>query len=101
MRQGLERQRGEDLADSVRFILVEFAGRAERGYPIVPPPTFLSGPGSVSAFTELEVPLDPTVEATLRRQADRYGTSADRLAGHAILTSLATYEALESSLATS
>jgi hypothetical protein len=99
MRQGLERQRGGNLEESVRFVLVEFAGRVERGYPIVPPPVFVS-PAAMPA-TELEVSLDPATEATLGAQAEVYGTSADRLAGHAILASLAAYEALESSLATS
>jgi hypothetical protein len=99
MRQGLERQRGEDLEESVRFVLVEFAGRVERGYPIVPPPDFLSP--ALRPQTQIEVAVGPAVEATLEAQAAIYGTSADRLAGHAILASLAAVESLESSLATS
>ena len=99
MRQGLEQQRGPDLERSVRFALVEFANRVDRGHPIVSPPDFL--PAARRSVQEIEVTLDPAVEATLTSEASRLGTTLDRLAGHAILASLAAYEALESTLITS
>jgi hypothetical protein len=96
-RAGLERREGSCLEESVRAAVVEFVDRLERGHLAISPPAFLP-PGREPA-TEIEVSLDPAVEATLRSEAIRLQTGPDRLAAHAVMIRLAELESLESKLA--
>jgi hypothetical protein len=95
MREGLERREGGCLEESVRAAVVEFVERVERGHLAISPPLFLPR-ARRSRTREVEVDLDARIEAILRSEATRLRTSADRLAAHAVMVSLAELESLES-----
>jgi hypothetical protein len=99
MREGLERREAGGLEDSVRSAVVDFVERVERGHLAISPPLFLPK-GRRSRTREVEISLDARIEAILRSEATRLGTSAERLAIHAVMVSLAELESLETRLAT-
>jgi hypothetical protein len=94
MREGLERRKVDDLEVAVCAAVAEFTRRIERGDLVLAPPDFV--PLSLTQVEELELRLEPAVEAIMRSEAARLRTSVDRLVTHAVMIKLAEIDSLES-----
>lgn len=92
--KGIESSLGADVAAGVRTALADYVRRIESGAAPIGVPPFALSPAEASTATSLDLSLDERTWATLRREADRQGTTLSRLAAHSVLVYLAEFDRL-------
>jgi predicted HicB family RNase H-like nuclease len=92
-RTGAEAELGPDLAATVRAALCDYSRKLRSGREPIAPPQFRASVG-LGKSAELELAVDPDVEAALEREATRQGIALDALATHSVLVYLAELDLL-------
>jgi hypothetical protein len=91
---GIEASLGADVAAGVQTALADYVRRIESGAAPVGIPPFIPSSSEPPVATSLDLSLDERTWATLRREADRQGTTPSQLAAHSVLIYLAELDRL-------
>jgi hypothetical protein len=89
----IETKLGLDLATGLEQAIRHYARRLESATQPVPFPRFLRGISREGAGTEVDVPLEPEIEAMLLRTSRAEEVPIKQLAAHAVFVYLADLEA--------
>lgn len=92
-RSGIESHFGEEVAAGVQAALLHYTRRLRSSRKPVAFPRFQRGVTSEMSGLDLELPIDPSMEAALRHEVLRQGVSIESLAEHAVLVYLADLDA--------
>lgn len=84
---------GDQLSTAAETAVTRYADSFDSAAPPLDPPRFLADSPPGSAGTELELAIEPDVEATLIDAARRCDVSLDRIVTHAVFVLLADLDA--------
>lgn len=85
----IENRLGVDLSTGLEQALRHYARRLESAKKPAPPPEFLRDRVLYDKAAELELPVEPEVEAALVRESRAQRVSMDQLFAHAVFVYLA------------
>jgi hypothetical protein len=92
-RSGIESRFGGEVVAGVQAALLHYTRRLRSSRRPVAFPRFRREAPSETSGLDLELPIDPSIEAELQREVLRQGVSIEDLAEHAILVFLADLDA--------